>query len=398
MSIMIMGIPSSGWWPHLLAPATFLLFFTLPPYPLRALELWTLATVFFYQCLVLPPNSDTGQTSSLLRYSLVTMWLYYVGWLAKMLLRNPEHAFWRTGRAPHEAEKLGFGWEKFKWALSLLSSPRGVGWNTQLPDLQLRRRLLGRWRFALRQALLAAVMYIVVDGCSTFLKRQHFHIKEQRVSDLPLYWSVVLEIAIALSIWAGTELQFAVWSFCLVVLGLSEEKDIFPLFGDITAVGSLEEFWGEFWHQNLRIMFLDYGRSVCRFLHIRRSKDASWIVQVWTAFLISGAMNAAACWSLSPLPPFDGFYERFASPFIFFILQAVGLTIEGLFLETPVRDITLYEVGLEDERILGRIWTLGWLLFSGHWVLECWLKTEMGLLSVPFSIVGPALDRLQIGI
>lgn len=143
-------------------------------------------------------------------------------------------------------------------------------------------------------------------------------------------------------------------------------------------------------------MFKDYGRAVCWFLHISPRSQTSRLVQIWTAFFISGAMHGAASWSLSPVPPFDGFYERFASLFIFFVLQAVGLTIEALFLDTPARDIALYEVGLEDERLMGRMWTFGWLLFSGHWVLECWLKTEQGMLSAPYS-VGLAIVK-QLGI
>jgi len=40
---------------------------------------------------------------------------------------------------------------------------------------------------------------------------------------------------------------------------------------------------------------------------------------------------------------------------LYLLLQAVGLAIEGLLLDIPVRDLTLYEVGLEDEMILRRI-------------------------------------------
>jgi Membrane bound O-acyl transferase family len=145
-------------------------------------------------------------------------------------------------------------------------------------------------------------------------------------------------------------------------------------------------------------MFLDYGRAVCRLLYIRRRTRFSWVIQVWTAFLITGVMHALASWSLPADPPFDRLYERFTSIFMFFILQALGLTLEIFFLETPVRDITLYEVGLQDERYLGRIWTLGWLLFSGQWALECWLKTMQGMLPVQYSVVGPLLARMGMGV
>lgn len=143
-------------------------------------------------------------------------------------------------------------------------------------------------------------------------------------------------------------------------------------------------------------MFHDYGHLAMHLLHVHHGTALSWFVRIWTAFLISGAMHALACWTLSPVPPFDGFYERFMAIFVFFILQAVGITVEALYLQTPVMDIVLYEFGLQDEIILGRLWTFGWLLFSGQWALECWLKTEQGMLQVPYSIVTPLLEALKM--
>ena len=77
---------------------------------------------------------------------------------------------------------------------------------------------------------------------------------------------------------------------------------------------------------------------------------------------------------------------------MFFVLQAVGVTLEGLFLDTPVRDLTLYEVGLEDEMLIGRIWTFGWLLFSGYWALESRLRANWSPLAM-IVLLTPTLKR-----
>ena len=129
-------------------------------------------------------------------------------------------------------------------------------------------------------------------------------------------------------------------------------------------------------------------------LRVHHGTNLSWFVRIWSAFLLSGLMHAVASWTLPPVLPFDGFYERFMAIFVFFILQPVGLTIEALFSWTPLTDLFLGQFGLEDEMIMGRMWTFGWLLFSGQWALECWLKTEQGMLSMPYSVAKPILQIL----
>jgi hypothetical protein len=100
---------------------------------------------------------------------------------------------------------------------------------------------------------------------------------------------------------------------------------------------------------------------------------------------MSGVLHALPSLSLPAIKPFDGVYERFTSLVIFFVLQAVGVTLETLFFVSPGEDILLYEVGLQDVWIMGRLWTLSWLLFTGQFALEGVLKTEQGMLRAPFS-------------
>lgn len=118
-------------------------------------------------------------------------------------------------------------------------------------------------------------------------------------------------------------------------------------------------------------MFQDFGRAMVWSMGIRPYSQLSKLVQIWTAFLISGTMHGFA---VSIGLGAEGVPHHFWAVFVFFILQAVGVTIEELFLLTPGRDLTLYEVGLEDEMIMGRIWTFGWLLFSGYWAIDGWFE------------------------
>lgn len=76
---------------------------------------------------------------------------------------------------------------------------------------------------------------------------------------------------------------------------------------------------------------------------------------------------------VATVPPFNVCTGCHAAVLEFFILQAVGLSIETLFLQTPGRDIALYQFGLQYEQFLGRVWTFGWLLFAANGILGCLL-------------------------
>lgn len=136
-------------------------------------------------------------------------------------------------------------------------------------------------------------------------------------------------------------------------------------------------------------MFQDFGRVATQLLGVHRRTRLSWIVQVWVAFVISGAVHGFA-FSLEPST--GNSFVRFKAILRFFMLQALGLTVENLFLTTPGRDLALYEVGLEDEMIMGRLWTFGWLLFSGYWALDCWLDTS-SIMAPGIAVVLPLLKR-----
>jgi len=202
-----------GIWPHILAPVVFLVLFTTPPSPLRRIVYFSVFLTFAYLCfskLPIPP----GWTRLQLAVSLV--WMYYLDWLAKMLLRRPEHDFWRIGRPAHEAEKLPLGWEKLSWAFSLLSTPRGVGWNFQIPNLRPRTKLLGRWWFVAGQV----GRVIILTAFSGWLGREM--VKWNSSSEG--FWRALLVPLVGMKCWSDAESQYALFDAVLVLVGVAEEK------------------------------------------------------------------------------------------------------------------------------------------------------------------------------
>ena len=215
-------------WPHILTPAIFILFFTLPPFRHRTALIVLFAACMIYPCL-LAPMPPSAERMSAIRAGMVSMWMFYAGWLAKMLFHSPESEFWRDGRPPREAERMGFGWEKFKWALGLLTAWRGVGWNFRPPPgkLPAARKPVGRWRFVLRETARAGVYYVATDAATIFYQRSHFWNKAESIADLSWGRKAALELAIGASVWWMSEYLFAIYAAFLVATGLSREEASF---------------------------------------------------------------------------------------------------------------------------------------------------------------------------
>ncbi|KAM7184806.1 hypothetical protein V8F20_012051 [Naviculisporaceae sp. PSN 640] len=414
--------------PHILAPPTFLLFFALPPFPFRKPVYLIIFLTFFYFSFLFDSHTKTGHAlNPQIRLPLALVWMYYLDWLTKMCLHSqPEHDFWRvsnrsdaitkatgaegtgspptTARAYLVSQPHGFS-EKLRWAFSLLSSPRGVGWNYQihhgsemktgpLADSRDQKTGAGTWGFVALQICRCIFFLILSQGITVVLMRwSSFDQAAAKIEFGSHTWEVnwrklCLLPLIGIKLWANIQAHYACVNILFVATGLAKKEECVPLFGDnLTSLDSLQEFWGTFWQQSFRRMFNDLGRTACRTFRVPRRTQLAWLVYIWISFLLSGLIQGFAVGYALALPNETINVQHFKAILQFFLLQALGLTMETLFLDTPVKDITLYEVGLEDELIMGRVWTWGWLLMSGYWAFDSWFAISAvppSLLFIPF--------------
>ncbi|KAK4214257.1 hypothetical protein QBC37DRAFT_156703 [Rhypophila decipiens] len=416
--------------PHLLAPISFLLLFALPPFPFRkTIYLVSFLSSFYFGFFFRPDHvSEEYNSSPGLRLALALPWMVYLDWLTKMCLHaQPEHDFWRAtptespgtssdGNEENSGVRTGSGRrreqqyylipqphgfiEKLVWAFSLLSSPRGVGWNYEAPahhvdSIHPKRPLppcqQGRCMFSAVQVLRCLCLHVLSEILSILLVSWSGS-GGNLLSKVPaaLDWKKLsLVPLVGVKIWASVEALYAGLNAVLVGMGLAKEDDCKPLFGNnLTSLDSLQEFWGTFIPQAFRRMFQDLGRATCRFLRIRRHSELNWLVHVWVSFFVSGLMVGLAIgYALAPASHIIS-QEHFRAIFHFFLLQALGLTVETLFLDTPVKDITLYEVGLQDELVMGRLWTWGWLLVTGYWAFETLFPAFVGVAQTKPVLLG----------
>jgi hypothetical protein len=233
---------ANSFWPHLLVPTIHVLTLTLPPLPYRKFVCTVITALLAYPCFVNPGTQDTS-----LRYLRSSLWMYHLASVAKIALFYPERDFWRTDdekeheqrkkrirvsstedkKDPreHEAECMPFRWQKFKWALGLLFSYRGVGWNWQVKGVPKARLVNGKEEskvsFCLRMVKEIALSYIALDVVTTFLVAQHFSSTEQRVRELSVGRRFVILLAIAVQSYAST---YWIYSSIALVRSLIEGR------------------------------------------------------------------------------------------------------------------------------------------------------------------------------
>lgn len=309
--------------------------------------------------------------------------------------------------ADDEQKKLNITWEpmpqfgrrRMFWVLDLISGLRGVHWawkSSPLPNFTSSSSPL-RPRHGLNALLsnniirfLADVILFDAVKCSMIADPFfiHYptrapppHIASYISSPLGIYlYRMLLAtaggfIAIDMIFTFGMLVQVNILG--TGIIGLNAETGTFPpLWGSPNAVldRGLRGFWGETWHQMLRMHYLTLGDALAYFvLGDKRSDSAKFqvgtnlrmrelrtAIRVWTVFLLSGALHAAASYTLlGPTKPWCSF--------LFFALQPLGIVIQNT---VSKHAFVIYPSFLPGgwKEIIGRIANLG---FVFGWLAVC---------------------------
>jgi hypothetical protein len=162
--------------------------------------------------------------------------------------------------------------------------------------------------------------------------------------------------------------------------GSNQQQDWPNPFGTLRSTTTVRDFWGKFWHQQLRYMLTQYTDAFASLLHIPKGTNLSSYTKLYLAFLISGFFHAFSQLQM-PSPINITGKERTAGFFLFFVWQAVAITLEDL-AQWLARKYGTEE--MKRENSTGRRW-IGWM-----WVTAVMWK---GL-----PLVGDTFLRLRMGI
>lgn len=127
-----------------------------------------------------------------------------------------------------------------------------------------------------------------------------------------------------------------------------------PLFDAPWLSTSLASFWGHRWHQLFRECFISVGARPLSYLLGRTGG-------VMGAFLISGALHYLGLEAMG----------RGGHPVVvfgFFIMQAIGLILEGMWKRCT---------GLRVDGFWGLLWTWLWVVFWANFMVDAWARVGL---------------------
>lgn len=158
----------------------------------------------------------------------------------------------------------------------------------------------------------------------------------------------------------------------------------YPLTTSVLHTG-LAGFWGKFWHQMFRYGISQPSRVLLRRLDLDPSGNGARVIQLLTAFALSGSIHAAGsftAFSLVQTHPVSG-------SLLFFLLQALGVFAQTLVVRVLHSQI-LWTKSL--PRVMGQtanaVATLGFLYFTGPLLANDFARSGIWLFEpVPISIL-----------
>ncbi|KAI1792380.1 membrane bound O-acyl transferase family-domain-containing protein [Ganoderma leucocontextum] len=356
------------------------------PHPaIRAL----LTALFIYACVQFSADCTSGPGDVLGNYvwgsnfgsTLIALPLFF--WLD-----NPMKWRYRDEAAMPETYPL---WKRIYYAISILWSPRLIGWDTQVanvPPLMTKSRAV-----FLRQAAYTVVKSaLVVDLAGTYVKLQPL-IELRGTPGFPtglrgyLMASMCL-FAYCTKTYASVRLQHSCLAIVCVATGLGNgDPEMWPdLFGSWSDAYTVRRFWGQTWHQLIRRHFSACGKAVSSTLGFKKGSNASSYSKLYTAFFLSGLLHSFGDLALG---------EPFGKSMPFFLTNAVAITFEDAAISVARRlgvGSATKTKGKEGPpprwvRVLGYTWVFVWFSYSLRQLVWWTVPHEVGKTLPKFSIV-----------
>jgi hypothetical protein len=351
-----------------------------------------------------------------------------------------------TGHAGPSARHGSFAWqpypltpfiERLDWVLDIFCNFRGAGWNWRTsalppPPKDIQEQLYrnsgavvpktsnrihsGQVRlYSTRKELLTTNIqtcitgYIMLDALKTILMYDpYFWGVNDSSHPPPSYYPtnpVLIHVTrLALSMLAVKTALQTIFSlgpifFCAILgprlLGARAECWMYPeTWAPYTVVldKGLAGWWGNWWHQTFRFAFQEPGRKVVEGLGWEKRSVKAKAVQLGIAFALSGIVHTSGSWTCWG----DG-TRPIRGPMVFFMLQAVGIFMEG------VLGQALKKAGVA-TRVppwLMRVWTFVyvhvWFYYTAHLLCDDFASGGVWLFEpVPVSLfrgLGFGADR-----
>ncbi|KAF4607642.1 hypothetical protein EYR38_001715 [Pleurotus pulmonarius] len=258
--------------------------------------------------------------------------------MCDLLVLTDAHAELRlVGQSAPSAGSLPL-FERAKWVLHLLTSPRLIGWTNEPKNgvIPLRPTETSRMRFAVKQISYLALHLLTMNVLGITMRLSPGFLRAgpglagggwgRRSVDTLQYYGVV---------WSVISIPHRIAVLLLLGTGRWMPSDLPPMFAPLGNAYTLRRFWGNMHHQTLRRVVTSHANFVSKkLLHLPRHGRFSRCVQLYTAFFVSGAIHH---WGEYMVMPLDDFDLLACGSMKFFLLQAAGIHCEDIMISAARR-------------------------------------------------------------
>lgn len=327
------------------------------------------------QAVLLHPAYRTSQSARMLRLGLIPLALSFLASFAMRRRAQSTFAFdiagnifigpmiavtamrsliWGISSKPYHRLKdsgaRGSFLDKLAFGLSLLSSPRGIGWSFGVPLQPVNQTKTDFLRDTLKRLsgdlciFTTSVVILAIIDISPY-------------ATTPIFRYLMTFFSGTFS-WTMLDSAGCCARLVALLFGLDLAEYTFWLDSPLRST-NLADFWSRRWHSLLKHVFVEGGAKPCEAIVQKLigngvlSRSAALI----GAFTISGLIHEFGLWfATSP----DLSFRTTG----FFVGQGLGVVLESTFSKLTGRRVGGW---------LGRIWMLLWLVAWGRLMIDSWL-------------------------
>ncbi|KAJ7626833.1 membrane bound O-acyl transferase family-domain-containing protein [Roridomyces roridus] len=274
-------------------------------------------------------------------------------------------------------------WDRTRLALSLLSTPRGIGWAHE-PRHNIPAHppaSTPRTTFICKRLLCALTFFLMHDAANLHVRWNEMYRADGRgwMAD-GWAWRAVACIGYGASAYSAIEMIGILGSVLSVVVGVSRPEEWPMLFGGPREAWTIRRFWSRAWHQMLHRSLSAHGKFLAhKMLGLTPGTLPSLYIRLYTGFFISALLHYGA--------ESMALHHLRGRALSFFMLQAVGITLEDVIFrlarKTPLGRLE----GSVGARLVGYAWTLGWFALVLPYWQEPLVRAGLTDGGIPISLI-----------
>ena len=259
--------------------------------------------------------------------------------------------------------------ERLMWAISLLATPRGIGWAHE-PTAHLPPRPMASRKKFIASQFFWILFYSILWNITIIHTQENpcFRTGGPSFAAFGWWWRTTGWVYVV-SLYCTMSGVYVIGSILSVATGLYEPRDWPHLFGSPFDAYTVRKCWGyvltiisfghpltksdsRVWHQLLRKILTSNSNFLASALRLPKGRFTTYF-KLFTSFFISGLIHATAAYTL---------HQNFSQgkSVQFFFLQAVCITFEDAVIAIALR------LGYKECRafkLIGFVWVFAWFTF-----------------------------------